>query len=57
MGFLIATPKEKYHKMPQNVPQYDLYKNHHSDTRVWGDMLDIVCRVVMMFRGSVLARA
>ena len=30
---------------------------HHSDTRVWGDMLDIVCGVVMMLRGSVLARA
>ena len=31
--------------------------HHHSNTRVWGDMLDIVCGVVMMLRGSVLARA
>ena len=30
---------------------------HHSDTRVWRDMLDIVCGLVIMLSGSILARA
>ena len=32
-------------------------EGNHSGARVWGDMLDIVCGIVMMLRGSVLVRA